>query len=360
MMFLRLVLGLWGLSLAAGAAAAQNVIQCYSSMARAPGQRPAVTPLNFPKARYGACLRYQYKCTVDIATCLANEIGAYKWHYYAASIPQCRYIISTANRLGLRSALCCLTDKCNAPDRQRDSQTLVLTDSWLSRSVNPAPKLAPLAAVPTKMGVLPVGNATGRAGMVGTAPAPEQPMTCYYSIPTAPGEPQQVVALLVEAEAPVCVRHQQRCTMPSTACTPADVSLRTWKWSYGATSKENCDALINKKLSLNKGIRNGWCCNTPNCNKPDPKLDPDTKVTVVTPPSPQSTTVQQPRAQAPEPVGVQTGIPAPMVEVPAQQAAGLPSASPAGVARSAVAAPSGGGSSGVSDGGSTTKDGNAN
>jgi hypothetical protein len=48
---------------AAAAAAAANAISCYTSVPRAPGQRPAATPVAYPrKDGYSACLRYQYRC----------------------------------------------------------------------------------------------------------------------------------------------------------------------------------------------------------------------------------------------------------------------------------------------------------
>ncbi|KIZ02957.1 hypothetical protein MNEG_5003 [Monoraphidium neglectum] len=77
-------------------------------------------------------------------------------------------------------------------------------------------------------------------------------------------------------EAQVCARYSFVCETGDTACTPAEQKSRARRWSYVPLAKSTCDT-----LGKVPGIKNLLCCATDKCNKPDPKLDPATKVSNV-------------------------------------------------------------------------------
>ncbi|KAF6254450.1 hypothetical protein COO60DRAFT_316528 [Scenedesmus sp. NREL 46B-D3] len=299
-----LLLAVLTTSAPASAAASADAISCYTSVPRAPGQRPAATPVAYPRRDgYSACLRYQYRCTADTATCLASEIGSWKHHYYGSSAQQCRSILSNAPNMGLRSVFCCTADRCNAPDPRRDPTTQLLPDSWLSRSrpmsSRSSPRssaaAAPIAAAPSSQAGFAALNDSAAAAPVAVplvapaaplvaagraaAPAVAQQRACWYSIPSAPGRVREAALLEVEPGAQFCARWQVRCTMPSTICSQADVAARTWRWVYGSVDDTGCDAMKPGGVAAgSKGVRNALCCSGVGCNKPDNKLDAATTI----------------------------------------------------------------------------------
>jgi hypothetical protein len=216
--------------------------------------------------------------------------------------------------MGLRSVFCCTADKCNAPDSRRDPATQLLPESWLSRSRPMSPRMAPLsgtaaAAAPYGTAAAGVSDNVTSAGGLAPVPAPISAMApampfaavegvtggstsssdgsvtasqqaCWNSIPTAPGQAPEVALLTAEPGAQLCARWQLRCTMPSTACSQADVSARAWRWVYGSVDKAGCTAVL--KFSdagpSSRSMRNAYCCDGSGCNKPDSKLDAVTRV----------------------------------------------------------------------------------
>jgi uncharacterized membrane protein YgcG len=137
-------------------------------------------------------------------------------------------------------------------------------------------------------GPVPVAAPAMPFAAAGGASTPEidqldEGLACWYSIPAAPGQPQEAALLDAEPGAQFCAKWQVRCTMPSTACSQSDVSARAWRWVYGSVDQAGCDALKSSGAAATSskpahGVRDTVCCSGFGCNKPDSKLDAVTKI----------------------------------------------------------------------------------
>lgn len=103
-------------------------------------------------------------------------------------------------------------------------------------------------------------------------------LTCYnVDWPTSGPTTATATSCPITEDVDTCVRYQFTCTEGDRSCSGVPVgadSAGTTKWAYTFVSAATCETMKNNNLTY----PNTLCCSTDLCNKPDPALDPDTRV----------------------------------------------------------------------------------
>lgn len=209
-----------------------DFLSCYSPV---PGQdnTTVVLPMAFNNAdRSVLCARYQFKCGPGDITCSQQEITnrVEKWYYVTTTKEAC----SILPMAGAKRVLCCSTDNCNKPDPDLDPDTAKET-----------------------------------------AEAEKKTLSCLTPAPgTSTGAGALLIPFVLTSPDMVCVRYRYQCKAKDAICSDAEEKAGTLKWTYVAISKAACSIIEADNSTYQESV----CCDTPNCNTPDPALDPDSQV----------------------------------------------------------------------------------
>lgn len=112
------------------------------------------------------------------------------------------------------------------------------------------------------------GRSAERAtGYAAGSNASTAPLTCWRNLGRT-----AVVPYLNDADLYVCIKYEAQCSQEDSTsdhyCTAEEIANGQYKWRYGGATEADCSC-----LKTTAGYRSVYCCNTTQCNRPDPAVD---------------------------------------------------------------------------------------